>query len=551
MPRLKTTCLLIVTFVLMATPAARAQTSDLAARLPADTLLYMYWRGADSLKPGSKNSLVSLWNDPGFQPMRQWIVQGLVEATARNPQLSQVRRKDIEALLADPFVFGIRLATQGSSAPTGPTTTASGFLVVQMEGKTGQELRADLQKNPKSMTNVRFTRSGLLLASGNPATLRALARQFGSGPAGSKSLSTLAAFAEARAEITGQPPIEFFMRVPEASSLAPRKAPGFDTKAFLQSLNLQRIHLLCGSIDLNEPSAFIHFAILGNPSPGGLFDLFGANVSSFQTLAAAPAGASIIVSRLNIGAVLFLFTNAFSAALGPDRAARLEMISGLLSSTVMPALGGEYAMIWPRLTAGEGSSLLALTVNPLPAASLFSTTLAPFLQPAGQEGEIRYFRVAGRSTGAAPGGAQDKSSPAGAKPAAAPQSMLLALTPHVVLIGRNEALLRRGARAVTAAAPATGLAATASFRAARAELPAQLSGLSYLDMQTFNWTKWLERMAARMAQNQKNPRAAERGAALDQWAKAGGGAVLARHVHLIFSGAWKDGQGVHWRGDVH
>ena len=540
MARLKTACLLAATLVLMASPAARAQTGDLAARLPADTLLYLYWRGAESIKPGSKNALVSLWDDPGFRPMRQWLVQSLVDATARNPQLSQVSRKDIEALLADPFIFGIRLAAGTGSATAVPR--ANGFLVVQTEGKTGQELSADLERRLKSAVNVRFTQSGFLLASGDLATLHELARQFGSsGQAASKSLSTLASYQEAHAEIAGRPPLDFFMRVPETSSLAPQEAAGFDTKAFLQSLHLDRIHLLCGWVDLNQPSNFMHFAILGDPVTGSLFDLFGANVSSFQTLAAAPVGGSIVASHLDLGAVVSLFTEAFSAGLGPDRAMRLKVISALLTSTVMPALGGEYAMIRPRLTVGNNPSLLALTVNSPAAEALFSTTLAPFLQPAGQEGEIRYFRLARKPAVAAQGGAEDKPS--------AGQSMLVALTPRLLLISTNHELLRRTARAVTTASPPPGLAGTARFRAARAELPAELFELIYFDLHAFDWKEWIEQKAAQMARNHTNPLAAQRTAELDRWSTEGG-AVLARHIHVIAAGAWKDERGVHWIGSI-
>ncbi|HVB35056.1 MAG TPA: hypothetical protein VNJ52_11885 [Patescibacteria group bacterium] len=537
MPKLKTACLLAVVLSLIAVPAVRAQSSNLAARLPADTLLYLYWRGAGSLTPGSRNALVSLWNDPGFQPARQLILEGLVDAAARNPRLSQIPQKDIEALLADPAVFGIRLAARAGSAHAKPGLVAHGFLVMRATGTAGRDLRADLKSGPHGSTNLRFTRSGLLLASDDPATLDELAGRFGaSGTSTSKALSTLAAYREARAEIAGQPAVEFFLRVPEVSSLGPRTTPNFNTGAFLQSLHLERVHLLCGSIDLSHPAALVHLAILGDTSPGSLFDLFGANAASFPTLAAAPVDASISVYRFDIGAVLSLLTNAFSAALGPQQSARLRIISALLAGTVVPALGGEYATIWPHLSSGKEDSLLALTVNPEAAGKLFSTTLAPFVKPAGEEGGIRYFRpsAAGKN-----GAANGKEQPA-----------LLALTPNLLLVSSDESLVRSRARAVTAATPPPGLAGTAGFRAARAELPAELSGLSYFDLQAFDWTEWIRKMAADMAKNKKNPHAGERARALQKWADGEGGAVLSRHLHLVVAGAWKNDQGMHWRGQI-
>lgn len=538
MQRLKTACLLSVLLSFFAVASARAQTSDLAARLPSDTMLYLYWRGTRSLTPGSRDALVSLWNDPGFQPVRQLILKNLVDAAARNPRLSRVPRRDIEALLAEPAVFGIRLARGDRSAKGKPGPHAYGFLVLRTTGTASKDLRTDLGKSP----GIRFTRSGLLLASSDPATLNQLAGQFGgSGPSPSKPISTLAVYQEARAEIAGQPALEFFLRVPEVSSLGPQATPQFNTGAFLASLKLERIHLLCGSVDLSHSAAHVHFAILGDTSPGSLFDLFGANTASFPTLAAAPTDASVSVNRFDIGAVLPVITNAFSAGLGPQQSARLGIISALLASTVVPVLGGEYATIWPRLPAGKEASLLVFTVKPEAAGKLFSTTLAPFVKPAGQEGEIRYFRPAKIGKNAA---GKEKKAPAG-------QSTLLALTPGMVLVSNDESLVRSRARAITAATPPPGLAGTARFRAARAELPGELSGLSYFDFQGFDWTHWIEKLAAGMAKNEKNSHAAERAAALEKWAKGGGGAVLSRHLHLIVAGSWKDKQGVHWRGDIH
>jgi hypothetical protein len=548
MPRFKTTCLLAALLLLIALPAARAQTTDLAERLPADTLLYVYWRGAKSLTPGSQNALVSLWNDPGFESARQLILQSLEDAASQDPRLSRIPTPDIDQLLADPFVFGVRLAGGNGSANGGQGAKATGFLVMQPEGKAGQVLRADLRSGPKSPANFRFTPSGLLIASGDRATLDELVRQFAtSGHPGANALSTLDAFREARTEIPARPAIEFFMRVPKAASLAPRKTSSFNTIAFLRSLHLERVHALCGSIDLSAPAAVERFAILGNASPGSLFDLFGTNVTSFSTLAAAPAGASIAIYRFDIGAVLSLLTNAFSSALAPQDAARLQIISALLSSTVVPALGGEYAVIWPRLGGNSDGSILAMAVNSQAAQSLLSSTLAPFVRPDGQEGEIQYFTSIRNSPMAGKSGSAD------APPAAAvsAQSALIALTPNLAIIGRNGSLVRSRARAVTSAKPSPGLAASPAFRAERADLPAELSGLSYFDLHNFGWTKWLDQIAANMAKNKKDPHAAERAGELEKWADSGGGAVLARHLHLIAAGAWKDSRGIHWLGNIH
>lgn len=556
--------LFLLLLTVAAVPSVSAQSAGLPGRLPAHTVFYVYWRGVNSITAASKNPLVALWHDPGFAPARRMMEQGFAEAIASNPHLSHLPEGEVQELLARPLIFGIRLVKKAATKKAGAKMTGRGFLVVRVSGKAAEDARAALAgSGPKGAEHVRLTSGGFLVASGGRATLEDLVRRFGSSPpAASKSLASLPAYREARASLSGRPPVEFFVHIPSISALQPRKTSEFDTPAFLRALHIDRVHLLCGAIDLNAPTALLHFSILGNTSSGSLFDLFGPDARSFSTLAAAPANAaSYSVYRLDLGGVLSVVENALSSALKPQRAARLKMLTAMFSTAVLPALAGEYASIEPHGAArlGERDSLVALTVHPKAADQLFTTTLSPFLQPAGQDGSIRYYHTMERGAGPTQGGKAEgqakkgtaKPGAKGAKPSKASQPLFIALTPHLLLAGRDEALVKRRARAVISSSPSPGLAAQPRFRAARADLPAELCGLSYFDFARIRWTQLLDRAATRMAKNKKDPHAAERAAELRKWAQSGGGAVLARHLHWFAVGAWKNGNGVHWRGDIH
>ncbi|MDE3135034.1 MAG: hypothetical protein KGL59_00540 [Acidobacteriota bacterium] len=552
MTRCRIACLLLATWVLTAVPAARAQTQPLPARLPADTVLYLYSRGTDSIAPASANPLARLWSDPGFAPARRLIEQAFFDSVARNPRLARIPQRDLDALLARPAVFGIRLTEQPAPKSEGQST-GRGFLVVEAGAKIAAQVRAVLvSADPKAAGHMRITPSGYLVFSQDPATLAELAKRFGSATsAASSSLASLAAYRDSLAELAGSPTLEFFLRVPAMAMLHPQTQPGFDTGAFLRTLHLERVHLLCGSLDLNAPASLGHFAILGDTAPGSLFDFFGPDTASFSTLEAAPASASYVVNRLDIGAVLSIIVDAFSAALPPDQSARLKMISGLLSTAIVPALGGEYAAITPHPGPGR-DQLYAMTVHSQQASELFESTLAPFVEPAGSDGTIRYFRFPRKPPEQAPAKTDD---PPGAQSASGsarkPVPSFIALTPHLLLMSHDEALVRQVAHEVTSSAPPPGLSAVPEFRAARAAMPAQLLSFFYMNLQGIDWTKRLEQAAASAAREKKDPRAAARIAALAKWAREGGSAVLARHLHLFVVGGWKDAQGVHWRGDIH
>jgi hypothetical protein len=321
--------------------------------------------------------------------------------------------------------------------------------------------------------------------------------------------------------------------------------------AFLKELHLERIHVLCGSVDLSEPNSLMRSALLGDPSPGGPFDIFGANVEKFPTLAAAPAGASYDVVRLDLAAAVTLVEHALSVSMDQQQAARLNLLTGMVSASVLPALGGEYAFIWPHPGSKSGP-IFAISVHEQAAHQLFQSALASFLQPAGQEGDILFFRA--QPPTHAPAGAKPKAKPEpGADPPRAMERApsFIALTPHLLLAGSDEKEVRRIALAVTSTHPPAGLEDEAQFQAARATLPAELSGFGYFDLTQMDWNRWLERTTAQWVKNEKNPQAAQRARELETWARNGGGAVLARHLHLLLLGSWKDSSGVHWRGDLH
>jgi hypothetical protein len=554
MTRFRTACLLLATSILAAAPMARAQTAPLPSRLPADTVFYLYSRGTNSIAPASVNPLARLWNDPGFAPARRLIEQGFLDSVARNPRLARIPQKDLDALLAQPAVFGIRLTEQAASKDQdGKKSAGQGFLVVQAGAKVAAEVRAALVlADPSSASSMRLTPSGFLIFSKDPATLSDLVARYGSSaPAAASSLGTLASYHESLSELPASPTLELFLRVPAISSLQPQARPNFDTGAFLRTLHLERVHLLCGSVDLNAPASLVHFAILGDTTPGSLFDLFGPNTASFPTLAAAPASASYLVNRLDIGAVVSVVVDAFSVAMPPQQAARLKMMAGLLSTAVVPALGGEYASITPH-SATESEPLFAMTIHSPAAVELFGSTLAPFLQPAGVQGPIRYYRVAQRTP--PPPAKKDDPASATAHPATQPPKTVpsfIALTPNLLLMSHDEPLVRSAAAAVTSATPQPGLAALPRFHTARASMPAQLFAFGYMNLQGIDWRKAFERGAARAARSPKNARTAERAAAFAKWAREGGSAVLARHLRLFVLGGWKDAHGVHWRGDIH
>ena len=51
-------------------------------RLPARTTFYLIWRGAPAPAVRQANSLLALWDDPNFAPVRSAMASGLLPGSA-------------------------------------------------------------------------------------------------------------------------------------------------------------------------------------------------------------------------------------------------------------------------------------------------------------------------------------------------------------------------------------------------------------------------------------------------------------------------------------
>ena len=96
--------------VLAAPSAAFAQSSLDPAQLPKSTLFYLAWHGTPSGEMRKSNSLLAMWDDPDFAPVRAAIVAGMIENSADSAKAKANMTVDVlsqyAALLDNELVFG-------------------------------------------------------------------------------------------------------------------------------------------------------------------------------------------------------------------------------------------------------------------------------------------------------------------------------------------------------------------------------------------------------------------------------------------------------------
>src|SRR6201984_1894383 len=100
-----------LTILTLAAPfAAFAQSSLDPAQLPKSTVFYLAWHGTPSGEMRKSNSLLALWDDPDFAPVRAAIVAEMMQSSADSAKAKTNLTADVlsqyAALLDNELVFG-------------------------------------------------------------------------------------------------------------------------------------------------------------------------------------------------------------------------------------------------------------------------------------------------------------------------------------------------------------------------------------------------------------------------------------------------------------
>ena len=114
----------VVVSVLFCLPA-RAQAPLEPTQMPVRTAAYLIWRGAPAGDPRKANSLLALWDDPAFAPVRAAMFENMNAASSKEPAKGALTRDEAEqysALLENAFVIGYiskpETQTSASAAPS-------------------------------------------------------------------------------------------------------------------------------------------------------------------------------------------------------------------------------------------------------------------------------------------------------------------------------------------------------------------------------------------------------------------------------------------------
>jgi hypothetical protein len=559
--------------LLIAAPAF-AQAPIEPAKLPAQTLLYIRSNGL-RLQPDSaqKNSLLALWNDPEFAPVRAAILEGKTSGSAKHSKGSRFTAADFQQflpLLENPLVFGVILRTPDPLEATGklpllsPRTAtilvydASGkeglvrqFLDKMRENEAGEALVPFNEGTVKAEMVVRksgtifrgFAGHNFVVASDEGAfkyILRRLANEAGTG----ESLGESSAFAEAQKEIQPGSTLEFFLQVPDLARLAilAPAAKRDQIQALVKGLRTDALHAVCASVSFDGAETGIRGAILGDTSKGTLFDVVPDGSAPMASLALVPASAvSYTASQFDLLAFYQVLRGALEASLPPNQAGMVPMAEGIAAMKLgMPLEGalrvisGEYASFATRDDLDARGNVYAFAITNKPDGLKLLHSLAAL---AGDRVAISNEHDAGDATFLAI--SLGKQQNAGS----AQVQVYAAVTPSFILGSLQEETLRTLLASSAAGSPR--LNSTPGFLKARSRFPEKVINISYADFSRVNWDAALSHMIEQMKAGQgakgDTPKKSETFELLKP-------EVLKRHLHTTAGASWKDAHGIHFDG---
>jgi hypothetical protein len=547
-----------------------AQGPAISDRLPPGTLFYLQWRGKSFLGDADKkNHVLQLLEDPDFQVLRQALAKDFLQRQQKDGSAAPpVQLSDLISLLDNPAAAGLIVgpADSKSASPGDTSGLGSLFLVYDVTGKTDlfQKLKAAAEASSKEkpkITTYNFGGTSIevrvegadantsysaraanyVLFASQKEVIEDLVTRFSSANKPATSVTQLPEYQSIRPYVGSDAAIEYFARVPDLNKWTPSNSNAQQAAKFIRNLHLDKIHVAGGGISFSGAALRTHGAILGDTSPGSLFDFAGASSAKFETQEIVNPGWYFSISRFNFASFYQTLRDAAFGIATPQQAAGLTaaeaMAQGYLGMSIADAFQlftGEVASQSSFTPEGESQQMYVLTIQkPQDVLKILRVGLSKMITAEDTSGDTTYLDLSYPTHDAATG--QDRRS-----------FYYVAVTPQFIIVAPRKAMVRDAvARSGKPAATSeASILSNPDFIRLRSLMPEKLSGIGGADMTQIPWDKVIIRYVQQMEQpekqsNPKNPPSTE-------WLQSIKPVMFNRHLHVIANGWWKDSNGVYF-----
>src|SRR2546429_155892 len=147
----------------------RAQAPLEPAQMSARTAFYLIWHGVPSPDVRKANSLLALWDDPDFAPVRSAIASGMLSSSTEKsgqPKLTPEQVQEYAALLENSFTVGYlsepakRTVSNAGGAPDSKPAWNGMFFVYDRTGKEVLLSKAILRMRTDEKEAPRLSQDG-------------------------------------------------------------------------------------------------------------------------------------------------------------------------------------------------------------------------------------------------------------------------------------------------------------------------------------------------------------------------------------------------------
>jgi hypothetical protein len=565
-------------YVAGASPA-RAQAPLEPAQMSPRTLFYVIWHGVPGGEARKANSLLALWDDADFAPVRSAMAAGMLNSSAdkpAQPKLTPEQVQEFATLLENSFTLGyvsepMRRTLSNGAVSAEPRTPAwNGMYFVY--DRTGKEmllakailrLRAEEKEAPvlsqvtiggvqvvksegKSGTNYWAEHGKYAVSAGERSVMEDILGRLDGKVSGTASLAQSAAYQEAQGNL-GSGLLEFFLRVPDLKNMAAdSKAGSLQVSPLLDAAKLDAVHSVSGHITFEGAKTHVQGAILGDAVAGTPFDIWSAGQRAPASLSFVPADTvSYTWAQLNLQGIYDMVKRVARAAFPQGQQGNADLIDMIgqqkLGMPVPDALGllsGEFGSMQtsPALETEKQVYFFGIRKK-AETLKLMRTVFSEQLTDERNEGDVTFLKIS-------LGGKQESAG------MAQWNFFNLAVTPDIILGATRMETLREALSNRAHTSTAAGLATVPQFRAGRARFPENVNGLSYFDFQKVDWQALKNRLIeeAKKSSAAKTVNASKDNvpSAAPDWLGQINPQVFARHLHYSSSVSWKDAKGIHW-----
>src|SRR5467141_2123955 len=568
-------------FLATGTIPAFAQAPLEPAQLPSRTVFYLIWRGAPAADVRQANSLMALWDDPDFAPVRSALASNILSSSQEKSPKEKVTPEELQeyaSLLENGFTLGC-LSEPAKRSPASTPASKDGkapawngmFFVYDRTGKEAliakailrmraQEKEAPalsplviggvpvLKAESKNGTTYWADQGKFAVSAGERSVMeQILGRLNGKSPAAA-SLAQSSAYQEAQ-PILGSGALEFFVGIPDLKELASdSNAAGFQARPLLEAARLEAIHSIGGHLALEGSKTHVQAAIFADTAPGTPVDIWPANPAAPASLAFAPPDAvSYSAGQINFMGIYGIVKRIALAAFPQGQQGNADVLDTLAAARIgMPladALNlptGEFASMQTSPSLDTAKQVYFLGIRKKPETlKLMRALFSDQLTSERNEGDVTFLKISLGGRQASAGVAQWN-------------FFNVAVTPDMMIGATRSDTLREVLANRSQGPVAAGLSILPQFQASRAKFPENLNSMSYFDFQKVDWQGLRDRLvaeskknsAAKSLQPTKRP-AAPAGMNLD-WLIQVNAQVFSRHLHYSTGVSWKDSKGIHW-----